>query len=477
MSTGAVPQPRTLEEHVAAVVARVAPLPVADVALAELAVGTPGRVLGGDVHAVTAVPPFDGAAMDGYAVRLADLPSDGTDVTLPVVGDLRPGSPATPDRCEREIGDYSLADSPRSHAHNTAGGGVVRIMTGAPVPAWADAVVPVEHTSTERFVAGAPTTEREVTLARQPRAHVRRRGEDVRPGDLLARSGDDATPAVVAVAASAGLAALPVRRRPRVAVLSTGSELVAAGGALPDGRSGDPAAGRIPDSNSLLLAALTRAAGADVVRVGAVPDDPDTLRNALDLAVSASSGTFDPAIPPDLALTTLPGEGVDLVVTTGGVSAGASDVVRAVLASPDDRLQDVELAAVALRPGRPQALARWRGVPWVALPGSPVSAFVSFALFVRPALTVLAGRAPARPVRRRVASAWSSPPGRVHVVPVRTLDSGDVERAVGPAAPPAPGGHATSALLGADALAVVPAETVKVEAGDKVDVLPLGGAS
>jgi len=286
----------------------------------------------------------------------------------------------------------------------------------------------------------------------------------VAPGDLLARAGDAVTPAVVAVAASGGLVSLPVRRRPRVAVLSTGSELVAPGSTAAAGH------GRIPDSNSLLLAALVRAAGADVVRTGAVPDDAHALRTALDHAVSgrtAPSDVEDRAVRP---LTT--SAGVDLVVTTGGVSAGASDVVRAVLAAPDPRLSDVEVAAVALRPGHPQALARWRGVPWVALPGNPVSAFVSFALFVRPALDVLSGRHPhARTVRRRAASAWSSPPGRVHVVPVRTLASGDVERTTGSAA------HASSALLTADALAVVPADVEKVEVGDEVDVLLLDGAA
>ncbi|MFI2105554.1 molybdopterin-binding protein, partial [Isoptericola sp. NPDC019693] len=273
---------RTTAEHVDAVLARVAPLPVQEVPLAALALEGPGRVLGADVHAAALVPPFDAAAMDGYAVRRADLPADGSSVTLPVVGDLRPGAP--PDRCERDFGDNSRVDSPRNRAHNPA---AVRIMTGAPVPGWADAVVPVERTSTGRFVAGGPTTEREVTLARQDRAHVRHRGEDVRPGDLLGREGDAVTPALVAVAASAGLTALPVRRRPRVAVLSTGSELVPAGRPSHDGAAGE---GRIPDSNSLLLAALARAAGADVVRVGAVPDDADALRAALDHVVGGGLG-------------------------------------------------------------------------------------------------------------------------------------------------------------------------------------------
>ena len=439
-----------MAEHVAAVLARVASPATEDVPLAALAVEPPGRALGADVHAVALVPPFDAAAMDGYAVRLADLPADGSPVTLSVVGDLRPGSP--PDRCERETRPRHADGEGQDPAHST-GGAAVRIMTGAPVPGWADAVVPVERTSTGRFVAGGPTTEREVTLARQPRAHVRHRGEDVRPGDLLGRAGDAVTPALVAVAASGGLTALPVHRRPRVAVLSTGSELVPS----EDGAAGvatDP--GHIPDSNSLLLAALARAAGADVVRVGAVPDDADALRAALDSVVDAGGAAA-----------------VDLVVTTGGVSAGASDVVRAVLDADDARLADVDVAAVALRPGRPQALARWRGVPWVALPGNPVSAFVSFALFVRPAVAVLAGRAPARPVRRVAAEAWPSPPGRTHVVPVRTLPSGAVARATAPGSDHGPGGHATSALLGADALALVPPDVDKVEAGDELDVLPL----
>jgi len=421
-----------MAEHVAAVLARVAPLPAHDVGLADLAAEPPGRTLGDQVRAVALVPPFDAAAMDGYAVRLADLPADGSPVTLPVVGDRRPGSP--PDRRERDHDDTV---------------GAVRIMTGAPVPGWADAVVPVERTSTGRFVAGGPTTEAEVTLARQDRAHVRRRGEDVRPGDLLGAAGDAVTPALVAVAASAGLVGLPVRRRPRVAVLSTGSELVPA-----EGSAAGAGAGRIPDSNSLLLASLARAAGADVVRVGAVPDDADALRAALDSVVG--------------------GPVVDLVVTTGGVSAGASDVVRAVLAADDPRLADVDVAAVALRPGRPQALARWHGVPWVALPGNPVSAFVSFVLFVRPAVATLAGREPARPVIRPAAEAWASPPGRTHVVPVRTLESGAVERAAAPGSGhDGAGGHATSALLGADGLALVDPDVAKVEADDLVQVLPL----
>ncbi len=447
-----VPAPRTIAEHAAAVLARVAPLPAVELGLVDVASAGPGLVVARDVVAAAAVPPFDHAAMDGYAVRLADLPDDGTPVTLPVTGEVRPGA-ATP-----AVGVISQRAA-------------VRIMTGAPMPAWADAVVPVERTSTGRFLAGGAQTEQDVTMSRQARTHVRAAGEDLRPGDVLARAGEPVTPALVAVAAAAGLAALHVRRRPRVAVLSTGSELVSADAARLAQASG--ATGSVPDSNSLMLAALARAAGADVVRVGAVPDDAHALTAALDHVVSGLLAPSQGQNRANSPLTT-----VDLVVTSGGVSAGASDVVREVLAGvaePGSPVTDVELASVAMRPGKPQALARWRGVPWVAVPGNPVSAFVSFAMFVQPALARLAGAPPPRPRTGRAAAAWTSPPGREQVLAVRTLGSGEV-------APCAPlhggaGGaaHHLSALLAADALAVVAADVEKVAAGDEVAVLDLPG--
>ncbi|AEG44952.1 molybdopterin molybdotransferase MoeA [Isoptericola variabilis] len=458
------PVRRTIAEHAAAVLARVAPLPAVPLALPDAAASGLGLVLARDVVAAAAVPPFDHAAMDGYAVRLADLPDDGTPVTLPVTGSVHPGSAAVgmisgPNRPD----DPDKTDQ-KSCPQRSGGRGrrAVRIMTGAPLPAWADAVVPVERTSTGRFVAGGAAVEQEVTLSRPARTHVRTAGEDLRTGDVLARAGDEVTPALVAVAAAAGLSELWVHRRPRVAVLSTGSELVAA--------TATAAPGAVPDSNSLMLAALARAAGADVVRVGAVPDDAAALRTALDGVVSGPVAHSEARNRADSPLTT-----VDLVVTSGGVSAGASDVVREVLASADPALSDVELAAVAMRPGRPQALARWRGVPWVAVPGNPVSAFVSFALFVRPAIARLAGGAPPAARTARAAVAWGTPPGREAVVPVRVLGSGEVE----PAAPlhgAADGaGHHLSALLAADALAIVPADVEKVAAGDEVTVLGLPG--
>ncbi|GAA1989668.1 molybdopterin molybdotransferase MoeA [Isoptericola halotolerans] len=429
------PTPRTIAEHVTATLALVRPLEVIDVPLD--AADPIGLVVGRDVVAAAPVPAFDNSAMDGYAVRSADLPDDGTDVTLPVLADARPGHPL----------DAVGAQHP----------GVVRIMTGAPLPDGFDAVVPVERTSTGRFVAGRPTTERTVTLGRQRRDHVRRAGTDITAGEVLADSGTTVGPGLVAAAAAAGLTALPVHRRPRVAVLSTGTELAGLGSTAP---------GTIPDSNSLMLAALARQAGADVVRVGAVPDAADSLTTALDRVVGAISVPIHAAERDDSGQVSRPQHpGVDLIVTSGGVSAGASDVVREVLAS--GAADGVDVAAVAMRPGRPQALATWRGVPWIAVPGNPVSALVSFALFARPAVGRLAGRDGPPPASTvRAASAWSCPPHAEQVLPVVTGPDG--------VTPAARDGHHLSALPRADALAVVPAGTLGVAVGDEVTVHPLG---
>ncbi|MBA8811128.1 molybdopterin molybdotransferase MoeA [Promicromonospora sukumoe] len=431
---------RSVTEHVEHVLALVEPLP----AVASDLVGADGAVLAEDLYARVSVPPFESAAMDGYAVRLADLPADGAPVTLRVTGDVAAGAgPAA----REGIGP----------------GEAVRIMTGAPLPPGADAVVPVEHTSTGRFVAGASRAESAVTLARRPRAHVRAAGEDVTEGELLARAGSVVTAATVGALVASGTVRVPVRRRPLVAVISTGAELVPAGGGL--------GPGQITDSNGPMLAAAARAAGADVVRPGPVPDDPDALRAALDVAVRAS--------------------GVDLIVTAGGVSAGAADVVREVLAASAlgaGGVTDADVATVAMSPGKPQALARWRGAPWLALPGNPVGAYASFELFVRPAIDRLRGLGgsgevllsqggnaePAVRAQRylpgraylslRTATAWSSPAGRLQALPVRVVD-GAIE--------PAGSHHSLAALAGADGLALVPPDVEKVRAGDVVQVLML----
>lgn len=445
------PQARSVTEHVERVLALVTPLRAAAHDLEDAL----GSVLTEDLYASVSVPPFDGAAMDGYAVRLADLPPDGSQVTLRVTGDVAAGPSGL-----TEVGT----------------GQAVRIMTGAPLPPGADAVVPVERTSTGRFVAGAPRAEESVTLARQSRPHVRCAGEDVRQGELLARAGTEVTAALVGALAASGTVRVAVGRRPLVAVISTGSELVPIGGAL--------GPGQITDSNGPMLAAAVRAAGADVVRLGPVTDDPEALRRVLDQAVRADADGAD----------------ADLIVTAGGVSAGAADVVREVLAAPGSNgpgATDVDVATVAMSPGKPQALARWGGVPWLALPGNPVGAYASFELFARPAIDRLRGveasgrhHTPGvccsestmstqsntpRAVPLAAATGWSGSPGRLLVVPVRLVPLPDAA-GIAPGSTgvvPAGSHHSLSALATADGLAFVPPDVEKVRPGDLVQVLML----
>lgn len=417
------PSARTVDEYRDHVLGLVSPVSPEQVPLDELATDSPTRrVLAEDVRSLLDVPRFDASAMDGYALRGADLAAATQDspVTLRVVGDIAAAPAAAPS------------------AEAGAPGQAVRIMTGAPVPDGCDVVVPVERTSTRRFVPGDPLDQR-IEVYEPSRPNIRRRAEDVAVGDLVAAAGAPTTPRLVSAAASAGHATLPVHRVPRVAVLSTGSELV------PFGTS--PGPGQIPDSNSLLLAACVRDAGGVPVRVGAVPDTAGSLRAVLD----------------DVA------PHVDLIVTSGGVSAGAFDVVKEVLSGPQgaaDGPSEVLLVAVGMQPGKPQAAARWRGTPLLGVPGNPVSAYVSFRAFVRPAVRRLAGHPePVEPLVARVAAeGWRSPAGRQQFLPVRFVGADGV-------APVGPGAHHVSALTRADAIAVVPPEVEAVGTGEVVRVM------
>ncbi|WP_336707061.1 molybdopterin molybdotransferase MoeA [Oerskovia sp. USHLN155] len=420
----------TVDEYRDHVLALVAPLAAEPVTLDELATAAPARrVLAEDVRSLLDVPRFDASAMDGYALRGTYLAAATPDspVTLRVVGDIAAAPSAAPAAGRGASG---------------ATGEAVRIMTGAPVPDGCDVVVPVERTSTRRFVPGAPPDER-IEVYEPSRPNIRHRAEDVAVGDLVAAAGAPTTPRLVSAAASAGHATLPVHRVPRVAVLSTGSELVPVGTA--------PGPGQIPDSNSLLLAACVRDAGGVPVRVGAVPDTAEALRAVLD----------------DVA------PHVDLIVTSGGVSAGAFDVVKEVLTGPEDAVptttrgrSDVLLVAVGMQPGKPQAAARWRGTPLLGVPGNPGSAYVSFRAFVRPAVRRLAGHPePVEPLVERVATeGWRSPAGRQQFLPVRFVGADGV-------APVGPGAHHVSVLTRADAIAVVPPEVEAVGPGEVVRVM------
>lgn len=373
------------------------------------------HVLAQDVLAPSALPRWDNSAMDGYAVRSADVAqaSSQTPVTLRVLADLPAGSDAHP---------------------TLVPGTAARIMTGAVVPAGADAVVPVEQTDGGREVV-------QITNAPELGAYVRRAGGDAREGDVILTAGTLLGPAQVAAAAAAGCGTLLVHRRPRVAILSTGSEL------LPPGQ--ELKLGQIPDSNSYLLAAAVRAAGCEVVRLGVVTDDVPSLRAVL----AELDGT------------------VDAIVTSGGVSKGAYDVVKEVL-SPEPGMDFVE---VAMQPGKPQGLGRLAGgTPVFALPGNPVSVFVSFEVFVRPALLRMRGVADLdRPeVSAVVVDGWRNRTGRTQYMPVRFEDKGtEIEPRIRRAGPGGSESHLVAALARVQGLAVVPQETVEVRPGDRLRVM------
>jgi molybdopterin molybdotransferase len=363
-----------------------------------------------DVVAPVRLPTFDNSAMDGYAVVAADVEgaSPEAPVQLPVVGEIGAGQATL------------LALS---------AGSAAKIMTGAPVPAGSDAVVPYEWT--DRGVARV-----EITRAPSVGQHIRWAGEDVGEGDLLIEEGTVLGPRHLGLLASVGRATVRARPRPRVVVISTGSELREAGSALTHDT--------IYDGNSFLLAAAARAAGAIAYRVGIVPDDPRSFLDALsDQLVRA-----------------------DLVVTSGGVSQGDFDVVKEAL-SPSG---SVWFGPVAMQPGKPQGfgVVGEDRTPIFTLPGNPVSSYISFETFVLPALRRMMGRLPYRrpTTEARLTQAFSSPPGRRQFVRA-TYDARTVTPVGGH------GSHLIGDLASANALIVVPEDTTSVPAGERVQVLRL----
>jgi molybdopterin molybdotransferase len=352
--------------------------------------------------------------MDGYAVLYDDVAtaSDDRPVHLPVVGEIGAGKARI------------LAMSP---------GTAVKIMTGAPVPVGADAVVPYEWT--DRGVAQVV-----ISRAPEPGQHVRAAGEDVSEGDLLVEAGTVLGPRQLGLLASVGRATVAARPRPRVVILSTGSELREPGTA----RGHDS----IYDGNSYMLAAAVRRADAIAYRVGIVPDEPRMFLDALaDQLVRA-----------------------DAVITSGGVSMGDYDVVKEALAP----LGSVWFGGVAMQPGKPQGfgVVGEDETPIFTLPGNPVSSFVSFEMFVLPALRRMMGRVPyTRPtVEATLTHAVTSPPGRAQYLRAE-LDDDAVRPMVSPVG--GAGSHLVGDLAQANALIVVPRDVTSVAAGETVTVVPL----
>lgn len=367
-----------------------------------------GRVLATDVHSTVSIPGFDNSAMDGYAVRSAECSQ--VPVRLSVTDEVPAGSAYDPD---------------------LAPGGCVQIMTGAPMPTAADAVVPVEDTDRGGDV---------VTIAVAPRrgAHVRRAGEDLTPGVMLAQRGMVLTPGRVGLLAGAGLTRVQVRPRPRVAVAATGDELV------PDGSPLNR--GQIYESNSWVLAGSMRRDGAEVIRDNPVPDTASALARWLD----ERSGN------------------ADLLVLTGGASVGAYDVVRDVLVGAGGVFRHVRM-----QPGKPQGWALWNQTPVLALPGNPVSAAISYQMFIRPLLDRRLGRE-GLPWTVAVAGAhWSSPVGRRQLVPVVLRTDPTGVTVATPTHQRGSASHLVSALADADAIARVGEEVTAVHAGDRLEVQAL----
>ena len=408
----------SVEEHLAEILATITPLTPAELGLNDIG----GLVLAEDVSTVSALPSFDNSGMDGYAVRVEDVAAATEDkpVTLPVTAEVAAG----------DTGAYALQP-----------GTAIKIMTGAMLPHGAEAVVPVEWTdggSARVSIRAGAAYGNAVRLA----------GEDAKAGEVLVTAGTRLRPMHVAVIAAAGRGSVLVRPRPRVVVLSTGNELAEPGTPL--------VPGRIWDSNSFMLAAAAREAGCLAYRQAILPDHPDEVL---------------PAIEDQLGRA-------DLMVTTGGVSMGGEhNVVKAAL----QQLGTITFRKVAMQPGMPQGFgtialpaapvpAAGDRVPIFTLPGNPVSAYVSFQVFARPAIAALQGYdgLGLETVQAELTGPLRSPAGR------RSFLRGVLDRAAGKVTPlTGQGSHQIATLGKANALVVVPEWVVQMSEGDTAEVLVL----
>jgi molybdopterin molybdotransferase len=364
-----------------------------------------GRVLQEEVTAPRPIPPLDNSAMDGFALRAADVAA--LPASLKVVEEIPAGR-----RSARRLGPGEAA----------------RILTGAPIPDGADAVVMQEETEREGDAL-------RVLRAVRPGDHIRRAGSDVVAGQVIARPGTLLRPAHLGMLAALGRASARVTSRPRVAILATGDEIVE-----PDRLTDD---GRIASSNSYSLQAAVAAAGGEPVYLGIAPDRPEVIQEYLERAA-----------------------GCDAVISTGGVSVGDHDYIKGVLAQLGGRMR---LWRVRMKPGAPLAFALLRDTPVFGLPGNPVSSLVSFEEFVRPALLCMQGHTRIyRPVEPAVLDEpFSKAPGRMHFARVTLEERGGRRHA-----------HLTGdqssgvlfSMVEADGLAIVAAEVTEIAAGSEVPV-------
>lgn len=395
----------TVEEHRGSVRRLLAPLRTSDRVEQLPLLAALGRGLAADVKAPLDLPPFANSQMDGYAIRSADVPDGGAEL--------------------RVVAPVPAGATPPELAPGTA----APIMTGAMMPPGADAVVPIEQALPAVFPApGVPAT---VQLPAVPaRNFVRDAGSDIRSGDMALAAGTFLGPGQLGLLAALGFTDVPVYRALRILLVTTGDEVVEPGSPL--------GPGKIYDSNATLLESSMRQAGLDVTRTGISTDRPEELAGLLRRHAAD----------------------VDLIVTTGGVSKGAYEVVRQAMEG-----HDVDFLGVAMQPGGPQGIGTFDGVPVLGFPGNPVSCLVSFEMFLRPALADLFGSPAPRPVvRARLAQALASPPGKHQVRRGTALPDGTVRLEGGA------GSHLVSALARSNALIQIPEGTSALPEGAEVEV-------
>ncbi|MFT4037960.1 MAG: molybdopterin molybdotransferase MoeA [Thermomicrobiales bacterium] len=403
-----------VDHALARILALVLPLPAEEAPLLEAR----GRVAAAPVIANDNVPPFRNSAMDGFAVRSVDVAgaSATAPVALPVQGEVAAGDPG---------------------GEPLAAGSALRIMTGAPVPAGADAVVRFEETDEAGHNARQLAGSVQIFRAAAAGENVREAGEDIAAGAVIVNEGQRVTPPLLGALASAGVAAIPVHRRPVVAILSTGNEVVGPGGAL--------APGKIRDSNAAMLAAMAESWGAQVQLLGVASDTVEDVTAQLRAACDA-----------------------DLIVSSGGVSLGDFDLVKDVLQAAGE----MNIWQVRMKPGKPLAAGVIGGTPLLGLPGNPVAAGVSFLLFGRPAILKLQGRSDLEPavVECETTEPIDNRGGRRHYLRV-TLERCGGRTQARPAG--RQGAGVLSSLAAADALLVIPEQMEQAPAGTRLHAIKL----
>ena len=374
------------------------------------------RILGAEIRADGDYPPFDNSAVDGFALRAED--TSASFLTLNVVADIPAGSAPT----------VFLKS-----------GQAARIMTGAQLPDGADCVIPVEETDFNNRHAGTPAP-KIITFSKQMKVgdNIRSRGMDMRSGDIVLKQGRTLKPQDLGLLATLGFANVPVHKKARVALLSSGDELLEIGAPLE--------AGKIRDSNSYALAASIASAGAEVIRLGVAKDTRESVTSLLDKATK---------------------ENADLILSSAGVSVGAFDFIKEVIETNGN----MDFWKVNMRPGKPLAFGVYRGIPFIGLPGNPVSAFVGFEVFVRPTLERLNGRMDGGRLQVKVRTAEEiESDGRESYLRAKIQVKNGIRSA-------SLTGHQGSgnllSLVQADALLIIPAGVKCVPAGSEVDAILL----